>query len=50
MGNIWLKQGHKRLNNETPMTIMLNNGLSGIRRVRGLLDCTYEWNMTGSTH
>ena len=50
MGNIWLKKAHKRLNNRSPMDIMVSEGLKGIRRVRGILDCTYEWNMTGSSH
>ena len=50
MGNIWLKQNHKRLKNIAPLQIMVTDGLKGIRRVRGLLDCTYEWNMTGSSH
>lgn len=50
MGTIWLNQSHKRLNNQPPMKIMIEEGLKGIRRVRGILDCSYEWNMTGSQH
>ncbi len=50
MGTIWLKKAHKRLDNKTPMYIMTHEGLKGIRRVRGILDCSYEWNMTGSSH
>ncbi len=48
MGTIWLNKSHKRLNHKTPMNIMTTEGLKGLRRVRGILDCTYEWNLTGS--
>lgn len=50
MGTIWLKKSHKRLNNHSPLDLMTQEGLPGIRRVRGVLDCSYEWNRTGSTH
>ena len=50
MGTLWLKKAHKRLGNRTPMHVMTEEGLKGIRQVRGILDCTYEWNMTGSVH
>lgn len=50
MGTIWLKQSHKRLNNKPPIEIMITEGLSGLRKVRGILDCSYEWNMTGSSY
>lgn len=50
MGNIWLKQTHKRLNNRAPMDIMLGEGLKGMRKVRAILDCSYEWSLTGSSH
>jgi len=50
MGTLWLNKAHKRLGNQAPMKIMTEQGLSGIKKVRGILDCSYEWNMTGSSH
>ena len=43
MGKLWLKKEHKRLSNKVPMQLMTTEGLAGIKKVRAVLDCTYEW-------
>lgn len=43
MGKLWLKKQHKRLSNQVPMALMTSEGLSGIKKVRAVLDCTFEW-------
>jgi hypothetical protein len=48
MCTLWLKKPHKRFNNETPMDLMVNKGLSGIIQVRAQLDCSFAWNSSGS--
>lgn len=48
MCTIWLKQPHKRFNNDTPLHLMVSKGLRGIIQVRAQLDCSFAWNATGS--
>lgn len=49
MCSLWLKQPHKRFNNETPMQVMIGKGLPGIIQVRAQLDCSFAWNASGSS-
>jgi hypothetical protein len=39
----WLRQPHRRIDSRAPLAVMLEEGLSGLRTVRGLLDCTQNW-------
>jgi hypothetical protein len=39
----WLRQPHRRTDNRAPLAVMLEDGLPGLKRVRGLLDCTQNW-------
>jgi len=48
MGGIWMKQKHKRFNNNPPLAVMLEKGLKGIIQVRAFLDCTFAWDSSGS--
>ena len=43
MGPLWIKTSNKRFNNQSPIKIMLDEGLAGVVRVRAHLDCAYDW-------
>ena len=43
MSNIWIRQRSKKLNNQIPLKIIIENGLKGIIEVRKHLDCSYDW-------
>jgi len=45
MGPLWMKTSNKRFNNQTPLHFMLEEGISGVRRVRAHLDCAYDWQL-----
>ena len=45
----WMQQPHKRFNNETPISVMINKGLAGLIQVRSQLDCSFAWHTTGSS-
>jgi hypothetical protein len=49
MSGRWIRQGHRRFGKRTPLTIMLNGGESGLIAVLSELDCTFSWDLTGST-
>lgn len=42
MASHWLIQANRRLGQRTPLEVMLE-GMDGLRRVRGQLDCTQNW-------
>tara|TARA_Y100000766_G_scaffold53215_1_gene43091 strand:+ start:715 stop:1113 length:399 start_codon:yes stop_codon:yes gene_type:complete len=46
MAEKWLKTQHRRFENETPLTIILNEGVEGLCKVRSELDVTFAWNST----
>jgi uncharacterized protein (DUF2384 family) len=48
MGAFWLNRPHRQLGARTPLSIMIDDGLSGLITVRATLDCTYAWDLTGS--
>ena len=50
MCSLWLKKPHKRLEGRTPLSVMTEKGLRGIIQVRAQLDCSFAWNMSGSSH
>lgn len=43
MGKMWMRQRSKKLNNQIPLQIVIENGLEGIVAVRKHLDCSYDW-------
>ena len=47
MSEKWMKTQHRRFNNETPLSIILEQGIDGLCRVRAELDCTFAWNESG---
>ncbi len=47
MAEKWLKTQHRRFENETPLTVILNEGVEGLCKVRSELDVTFAWNSTG---
>lgn len=49
MRSIWMHRPVRRLRRRTPISIMVEDGLEGIIRVRSHLDCSYMWDATGST-
>jgi len=46
MSEKWLKTQHRRFDNETPLSIILDEGINGLCKVRSELDCTFAWNAT----
>lgn len=43
MGKMWIRQKSKKLNNQIPLQIIVENGLDGIVEIRKHLDCSYDW-------
>lgn len=43
MGKMWIRQRSKKLNNQIPLQIIVENGLEGIIEVRQHLDCSFDW-------
>lgn len=43
MGKLWIRQKSKKLNNQIPLQIIIENGLEGIVEIRKHLDCSYDW-------
>lgn len=43
MGKMWMRQRSKKLNNQIPLQIIIENGLEGIVEIRKHLDCSYDW-------
>ncbi|MCW9031838.1 MAG: DUF2384 domain-containing protein [Gammaproteobacteria bacterium] len=43
MGKIWIRQRSKKLQNQIPLQIIVENGLDGVIEVRKHLDCSYDW-------
>jgi len=49
MSGRWVRQGHRRFGRRTPLSIILNDGEGGLIAVLAELDCTFSWDLTGST-
>ena len=49
MSGRWVRQGHRRFGRRTPLSIILRDGESGMIAVLSELDCTFSWDLTGST-
>ena len=48
MGAQWMRKSHRRFKNRAPLTIMLEDGESGVIAVLSELDCAYAWELSGS--
>ncbi len=43
MGRVWLKNPNRRFGKQSPLALMLSEGLNGIYQVKSHLDCTHNW-------
>ena len=43
MSEKWLKTQHRRFDNETPLSVIVGQGIDGLCKVRSELDCTFAW-------
>ena len=48
MSGRWVRQPHRRFGKRTPLSIILDDGESGLIAVLSELDCTFSWDLTGS--
>ncbi len=49
MSGRWVRQGHRRFGRRTPLSMILSDGESGMIAVLAELDCTFSWDLTGSS-
>lgn len=49
MAGRWVRQAHRRFGSRSPLSIILRDGESGLIAVLSELDCTFSWDLTGST-
>lgn len=45
----WIHQRQRRFNSRTPLSMILDGGEEGLMAVLAEVDCTFSWDMTGST-
>lgn len=48
MRSLWIKRGNRKFGRRTPLTVMVEDGESGLVAVLSHLDCTFAWDQTGS--
>jgi len=48
MGKHWMKTPHRRLNKKSPISVLMDEGLTGLINVRATLDCSFDWFYNGS--
>lgn len=44
----FIRSHSKKFSSRTPLQIMVDDGVSGLIRIRSHLDCTYAWDLSGS--
>jgi hypothetical protein len=49
MAGRWVKQRHRRFGRRTPLSMILDGGEGGLIAVLAELDCTFSWDLTGSS-
>jgi hypothetical protein len=49
MRNLWVRRGNRRFGSKAPLAVMVEDGESGLIAVLSHLDCTFAWDLTGST-
>jgi hypothetical protein len=47
MGGRWIRQGHRRFGNRSPLSVMLQ-GDEGLVAILAQVDCTFAWDQSGS--
>lgn len=40
---LWLHKGHRRFGKKAPLSVILQEGINGLMRVRIEVDCAYGW-------
>ena len=50
MGGYWMNKPNRHLKHRSPLAVLIQDGLPGLTRVRAHLDCTYAWDLSGSSH
>lgn len=48
MRNMWVKRGNKQFGRRAPISVLVEDGESGMISVLSHLDCTFAWDLTGS--
>jgi hypothetical protein len=49
MRNLWVRRGNRQFGRRAPLAVMVEDGESGLIAVLSHLDCTFAWDLTGST-
>ena len=44
----FIRTHSRKFSQRTPLQIMVDDGVSGLIRIRSHLDCTYAWDLSGS--
>ena len=44
---VWMNKPHRRFSGRTPVATMIEDGLSGLIKVRSEVDCTFDWARSG---
>nr|CAA6801003.1 MAG: Unknown protein [uncultured Thiotrichaceae bacterium] len=47
---MWLQKPHRRFQRRTPLNVMLEEGVSGLQKVRIEVDCTYGYAINDAMH
>ena len=42
----WIRKPHRRFQQQTPLAVMLNEGVSGLLKVRIDIDCAFGWKIS----
>lgn len=50
MSERWIRQPQRRFGSQTPLSMILEQGESGLILVLCEVDCTFSWDMSGSSH
>jgi hypothetical protein len=48
MRDMWVKRGNRQFGKRAPISVMVQDGESGLISVLSHLDCTFAWDLTGS--
>ena len=48
MGRRWLRQRSRKFNRDSPLSMMMGDGETGLIYVLSRLDCTFAWDQSGS--
>ena len=49
-GKLWLNRPNRHFEQRTPLSVMIEDGLSGITAVRMRIDCSYDWHVDELNH